>query len=79
LPTPGHRMPSRPINPLPNAPTSRRNYHFPHRLEHVIERLPVTRPCDLDALLPAHWAAANRPAAPPPRRPVTKSERRQAA
>ena len=36
-------------------------------LQDVIERLPVTRPCDLDAQLPAHWAAA------------IKSERPQAA
>ena len=33
-------------------------------LEDVIERLPVTRPCDLDTLLPANWAAANRAAHP---------------
>ena len=38
------------------------------------ERLPVTRPCDLDALLPANWAAANRAA-----HPGIKSERPQAA
>ena len=43
-------------------------------LQDVIERLPVTRPCDLDALLPANWAAANRAA-----HPAIKSERRQAA
>ncbi len=29
-------------------------------LKDVIERLPVTRPADLDALLPANWAAGNR-------------------
>ncbi len=33
-----------------------------------------TRPCDLDTLLPANWAAANRPA-----HPAIKSERPQAA
>jgi hypothetical protein len=43
-------------------------------LQDVIERLPVTRPCDLDALLPANWAAANRAA-----HPAIKSERPQAA
>jgi hypothetical protein len=29
-------------------------------LQDVIERLPVTRPDEPDALLPANWAAANR-------------------
>lgn len=43
-------------------------------LQDVIERLPVTRPCDLDALLPANWAAANRAA-----HPAIKSECPQAA
>ena len=43
-------------------------------LQDVIERLLVTRPCDLDALLPVHWAAANRAA-----HPAIKSERPQAA
>ncbi len=33
----------------------------PHAyLQDVIERLPVTRPCDLDSLLPANWAVENR-------------------
>jgi transposase len=39
-------------------------------LRDVIERLPTMRPADLDALLPANWAAAHRkfhPAAVPPR------------
>jgi hypothetical protein len=43
-------------------------------LQDVIERLPVTRPDELDALLPANWAAANRAA-----HPAIKSERSQAA
>ena len=43
-------------------------------LQDVIERLPVTRPCDLDALLPANWAAANRAA-----HPAIKSGQPQAA
>jgi transposase len=43
-------------------------------LQDVIERLPGTRPGDLDALLPANWAAANRAA-----HPAIKSERPQAA
>jgi hypothetical protein len=43
-------------------------------LRDVIERLPVTRPCDLDALLPANWAAANRAA-----QPAIKSGQPQAA
>lgn len=43
-------------------------------LQAVIERLPVARPCELDALLPANWAAANRAA-----HPAIKSERPQAA
>ena len=43
-------------------------------LQDVIERLPGTRTDDLDALLPANWAAANRAA-----HPAIKSERPQAA
>jgi len=43
-------------------------------LKDVIERLPVTRPDELEALLPANWAAANRAA-----HPAIKSERSQAA
>ncbi len=43
-------------------------------LRDVIERLPEIRPCDLDTLLPANWAAANRAA-----HPAIKSERPQAA
>ena len=40
----------------------------------VIERLPTMSPADLDALLPANWAAANRD-----RHPAIKPERRHAA
>ena len=43
-------------------------------LKDLIERLPETRPNELDALLPANWAAANRAA-----HPAVKSERPQAA
>ncbi|MEO7100601.1 MAG: IS66 family transposase [Luteolibacter sp.] len=43
-------------------------------LRAVIERLPGARTVDLDALLPANWAAANRAA-----HPAIKSERPQAA
>jgi transposase len=43
-------------------------------LKAVIERLPGARPGELDALLPANWAAANRAA-----HPAIKSERPQAA
>jgi transposase len=43
-------------------------------LKDVIERLPVTRPGELAALLPANWAAANRAA-----KPAIKSGRPQAA
>lgn len=43
-------------------------------LRDVIERLPAARPAELDALLPANWAAANRAA-----HPAIKSERPQAA
>jgi hypothetical protein len=44
-------------------------------LQDVIERLPVTRPDELDALLPANWAAANRAIRPH----AIKSERSEAA
>ncbi len=43
-------------------------------LKDVIERLPRTRPADLDALLPANWAAANRAT-----RPLAKPLRSDAA
>ena len=43
-------------------------------LQAVIERLPGARPGELDALLPANWAAANRAA-----HPAVKSEHPQAA
>jgi len=43
-------------------------------LQDVIERLPMTRPDELDALLPSNWAAANRAA-----HPAIKSERPHAA
>lgn len=43
-------------------------------LKHLIARLPTTRPSELDELLPATWAAANRAA-----HPAIKSERPQAA
>jgi hypothetical protein len=43
-------------------------------LKDVIERLPGARPGELDALLPANWAAANRAA-----HPAIKSKRPQAA
>lgn len=42
--------------------------------KHLNERLPTTRPSDLDELLPTTWAAANRAA-----QPAIKSERPQAA
>ena len=43
-------------------------------LKAIIERLPSARPGELDELLPANWAAANRAA-----HPAIKSERPQAA
>jgi hypothetical protein len=43
-------------------------------LQDVIERLPSARTGELDALLPANWAATNRAA-----HPAIKSERPQAA
>jgi transposase len=43
-------------------------------LRDVIERLPTMSPADLDALLPANWAAANRD-----RHPAIKPKRRHAA
>lgn len=43
-------------------------------LKDVIERLPATRPADLDALLPANWAASNRAT-----RPLAKPLRSDAA
>jgi len=43
-------------------------------LQDVIKRLPGARPCELDALLPATWAATHRAA-----HPAIKSERPQAA
>jgi hypothetical protein len=43
-------------------------------LQDVIERLPSARTGELDALLPANWAATNRVA-----HPAIKSERPQAA
>jgi hypothetical protein len=61
-------------NPVRDALNAQLETGVLNYLQDVIERLPVTRPCDLDALLPANWAAANRAA-----HPATKSERRQAA
>jgi transposase len=43
-------------------------------LKNVIERMPVTRPADLDALLPDNWAPANRAT-----RPLAKPLRSDAA